>query len=886
VSRIFLSHSSANNAEASAIKKWMASHGWDDVFLDADPKDGLKAGEQWQEALKRAAERCEMVVFLVSPEWARSKWCLAEFLLAKSLNKRIFAAIIAPTPFADIPSEMTAEWQLVDLTAGVRDERITAEVAFASDGLNRLRIGLQQAGLDAKFFAWPPASDPNRAPYRGLKPLEAEDAGIFFGRDGQIVEALDRLRGLREAAPPRLLVILGASGAGKSSFLRAGLLPRLARDDRHFLPLPIVRPERAAISGENGLVAALTEALKRHGQARPRAAVREAVTVGAAALQPLLAALAQSAAMKLPTAPSGSAQPKPPTLILPIDQGEELFLAEGAAEAQAFLSLLRDLLITDAPALTALVTIRSDNYERLQMAKPLEGLRQSTLSLPPMPQGNYAEVIRGPARRLEGTVRKLAIEDRLSERLLADIEAGGAKDALPLLAFTLERRYAEYGGDGDLKLSEYETLGGIAGSIEAAVERAFKAADSDARIPKDRQARLTLLRRGLIPWLAGIDPDTKSPRRRVARLSEIPAETRPLIDLLVEQRLLSTDVAKDTGETTIEPAHEALLRQWGLLQGWLSEDSEVLHVLEMLSRSAEDWINNDRANAWLLHEGERLAIAESAFSRFFLVATTFNDKQQGLVATSREYLRACYTADLEQRHTTDYRRLRESLIAGEALPLLLERLQAKTSEAQSRVYAHELRFGFEDNLWSQIQAPAEEHERELRYALLDEGRWHPSPPIGDDKDSNLYTFPCCGRTSMYLHQIQTNGCKAAPINAISHQSIKSPSMEWHDKIKQLANEVTAINWENMRSTENIKIKNPEDIEKYLKGIFNAGTLNAARKIDFERISDYLRNYTFSFPFLGARINKMIYSLGLVLVLTVLSGLIRVLFDLIWSIGVQ
>src|SRR5437660_3867582 len=95
-----------------------------------------------------------------------------------------------------------------------------------------------------------------------------------------------------------------------------------------------------------------------------------------------------------------------------------------------------------------------------------------------------------------------------------------------------------------------------------------------------RQGRLALLRHGLIPWLAGIDPDTGAPRRRVARLSEIPAEARPLIDQLVEQRLLSTDVATETGENTIEPAHEALLRQWGLLQGWLAEDSGLLSVME------------------------------------------------------------------------------------------------------------------------------------------------------------------------------------------------------------------------------------------------------------------------------------------------------------------
>ena len=155
-----------------------------------------------------------------------------------------------------------------------------------------------------------------------------------------------------------------------------------------------------------------------------------------------------------------------------------------------------------------------------------------------MPKGAYAEVIKGPARRLEGTKRALKIEEPLVDALLSDIEGGGAKDALPLLAFTLERLYREHGGDGDLKLSEYEELGRVKGSIEAAVERALKAADADPKIPRDREARLALLRRGLIPWLAGIDPDTGTPRRRIARQSEIPAESRPLIDLLVEQRLL------------------------------------------------------------------------------------------------------------------------------------------------------------------------------------------------------------------------------------------------------------------------------------------------------------------------------------------------------------
>jgi hypothetical protein len=191
-----------------------------DVFLDLDPQRGIKAGQRWQEALKQAAARCKVAIFLISPVWAASKWCLAEFLLAKQLNKPIFGVIIDPTPFADIPTEMTADWQLVDLTAGTLDHPVTVTLprgagtapgVFASDGLTRLRIGLLQTGLDPKFFKWPHDHDPNRAPYRGLKPLEVVDAGIFFGREGPTVIALDMLRGLREVPLPRLLVILGTS---------------------------------------------------------------------------------------------------------------------------------------------------------------------------------------------------------------------------------------------------------------------------------------------------------------------------------------------------------------------------------------------------------------------------------------------------------------------------------------------------------------------------------------------------------------------------------------------------------------------------------------------------------------------------------------------------
>ncbi len=642
MSRIFISHSSANNAEAIALRDWLVAEGWGDLFLDLDPDRGIAAGERWERALNEAARRCEAVIFLISKAWLASRWCTNELTLARRLNKRLFGVLVEEgLTVADLPHDVTSTWQLVNLATG-RDHRqfrvtlpVTGEevhVTYSHEGLGRLKGGLQRAGLHASYFNWPPETDPKRAPYRGLRPLEADDAGIFFGREAFVVEAIDKLRGLTEAAPPRLLAILGASGAGKSSALRAGLLPRLGRDPRTFLPLPVIRPERAALTGETGLVNALSNACETARLHVARGDIRDAVEGGAVKLKPLLTLLQNAAAIPVI---DGEAAAKPATLVIAIDQGEELFLAEAHGEAAPFLALLRDLLLTDNPAVIAVFTIRTDNYERLQTAPELEGVYQTTLSLPTMPKGAYAEVVKGPARRLDGTARAIRIDDALVEALLSDIETGGAKDALPLLAFTLERLYGEYGSSATashLTLDHYVRLGRIKGSIEAAVERAFKAADADSRIPREGQARLTLLRRGLIPWLAGIDPDTKAPRRRVARLSEIPAEARPLIDLLVEQRLLSTDISK-VGEKTIEPAHEALLRQWGLLQGWLNDDTGLLTVLDGIKRASGDWDAYRKAPAHLSHNADRLRAAEQLLARPDLAAN--------LEPADTAYMKAC-----------------------------------------------------------------------------------------------------------------------------------------------------------------------------------------------------------------------------------------------------
>lgn len=644
MSRIFISHSSVNNAQAIALRDWLVSEGWSELFLDLDPNRGIAAGERWERALNEAARRCEAVLFLISSSWLHSNWCMNELTLARRLNKRLFGVLIEEgLKIFDLPADVTSKWQVVNLSTGSDHKQfpvtlpITGELAtptFSLEGLARLKAGLRRAGLHASYFNWPPSTDPKRAPYRGLRPLEADDAGIFFGREAPIIEAIDRLRGLTEAAAPRLMVILGASGAGKSSFLRAGLLPRLGRDPQWFLPLPVIRPERAAISGETGLVSAITAAFENMNLKVPRGEVRDAVERGSVTLNSLLLRL--RANVQLPNAQDGPAS-KPPTIVFAIDQAEELFIKDAQKEARPLLELLRTLLTSDEIPVVIVFTIRSDNYEWLQTAPELDGVYKVPFDLGPMPKGSYSDVINGPIRRLDGTERAIRLDAVLIDALLTDIEAGGSKDALPLLAFTLERLYQEYGTTGHLTIEQYTKLGRVKGSIEAAVERAFRAADNNAQIPYDREKRFALLRQGFIPWLAGIDLETKAPRRRVAKMSEIPAESRPLIDLLVEQLLLSTDVAKGSGEKTVEPAHEALLRQWSLLQGWLQEDSVQLSTLDSLKRASEEWANNGRGRSWILHNTRRLEAAQSLLLR--------PDFASSLNNTDMEYLSACANAE-------------------------------------------------------------------------------------------------------------------------------------------------------------------------------------------------------------------------------------------------
>jgi hypothetical protein len=380
---LFISHSSLNNDRALAMRDWLAENGWTDVFLDLDPQSGLAPGELWRQALAAAADRCEAVLFLVSHYWIASSWCFNEFLLAKQLGKRIFPIIVDDIELGALPGEMTANHQVVDLT-------------HDPNGWARLKEGLKRAGLDPETFPFPAG----RRPYPGFEPLTEQDAAIFFGREAHIVRGLDQLRTMREVGAERMLVVLGASGAGKSSYLRAGLCSRLRRDDRNFLLLPVIRPERAALSGKFGLFVALESALAeiRPGSEpvcalpRSRAGIADWIGADTDGFSRLLRELQAARALALV-----NDNRKMPTVVIPVDQGEELFNEEARQEAGRFMDLIGAASAKDLSVIT-IVAMRSDSFPHLQNEPRLASVRKAILDLPALPVGSMRVVIEGPAR--------------------------------------------------------------------------------------------------------------------------------------------------------------------------------------------------------------------------------------------------------------------------------------------------------------------------------------------------------------------------------------------------------------------------------------------------------------------------------------------------------
>lgn len=588
MARIFVSHSSRDSAVAAEIKAWLSSQGFDNVFLDIDKHSGIPPGANWERKLYQEIDSSHAVILILTSNWLDSKWCFVEFAQARTLGKAIFPVIVAPGGEQFIAPDI----QYLDL----RSDR--------QGGLTRLAHELTEIALNTQGgFEW----DIHRPPYPGLMAFEAEDAAVFFGRDDDIRRLIERLNARRVQGGPKLVAVLGASGSGKSSLLRAGVLPRLARDKRNWIVLPPFRPRLDPIAE---LARAATERL---GKLEEWTNWRERLTSEAHASA--LEAIAETFRVK---AGARDAQ-----ILVTIDQAEEIFTVTPPEIAQEFWRLLKTATEEGSSFLTVMA-LRSEYLGMLQTAA--EGVvRFEEFSLGPMPFTRVRQIIEGPAQ-----VVGLNVEEALISAAVAD---AGTDDALPLLAFTLRELYDRHGaardgqhpGERQLLLAHYRELGDPAAGLNPLENSVRKRADEVIAAINPTAEELEALRDAFVGPLVRVN-DKGEYVRHPARFGDLPAKAQPILKQLTDARLLVT--RDDRGHNMVEVAHEALLRKWPRLRAWLDEEREFLIGKSRLEAALTDWekaseadkpnallqgLALSRASQWLLDHPHALSEAEQRF---------------------------------------------------------------------------------------------------------------------------------------------------------------------------------------------------------------------------------------------------------------------------------
>ncbi len=424
------------------------------------------------------------------------------------------------------------------------------------------------------------------SPFPGLVAFEADRGAVFFGREGAIAQAVARLREAEAPGRAPFLLLLGASGSGKSSLLRAGLLPRLVQpgaipDVDHWRPavmVPGADPFAAlaeALFAETALGAEL-----RAGTFRTREMLaRQLAGDPAVALAPVRDALDRAAVQR--QAEAGFEQPRPARLLLGVDQAERLF-AEAPEAAAGWCALLAALVRQGLA--TAVMALRSDGYARLQGEPALLALRQdgATLDLLPPAAAELEAIVAGP---VAACMPPLAFEQQdgrsLAARLVADARGG---DALPLLQVSLARLYAAEAarGDGTLRFADY------AGMDEAVTQTAN---DALATLDPAARAELPALVAGL---LADVTAETGTGQMRpvVQALDRAafergsPARTA-LVELFVARRLLTAEGHGD--HKLVRPVHEALLRIWPEAVAIVADTAGLIRVRRTLEPLVRAW---------------------------------------------------------------------------------------------------------------------------------------------------------------------------------------------------------------------------------------------------------------------------------------------------------
>lgn len=428
--------------------------------------------------------------------------------------------------------------------------------------------------------------DEKANPYRGLEPYGRGHAGLFFGRDAEI----ERLE--TQARQSRLTVVVGASGSGKSSLVRAGLAPRLEpRPDGEWKVQPSMRPGADPFES-------LAKALANLGG-------------------PGAAALREEGSLRL-WIESWLRQDSLRHLVLIVDQLEELLTQARAGagdwntaiptESRRFLARLAEAVLsegTDLDRFHLILTVRSDFEPVFLQGALAEPWRPARFSPRAMTPAELREVIEKPAAE-----KVLFFESRDLVDSLAQ-EVAQMPGALPLLSFTLSEMYRRYihEGRGDRTLSEvdYQELGGVLGSLRKRAEEEVERLDEKGQ---------EILRRILLRM---VDNQTGELARRRVFLDELRfpgaednQQVRMILDRLLEARLITRGSASDprTGreETYVEPAHDKLITAWDRLLAWTRDAGEDLALQRRVSQASADWAGAQRGKNLLWTDDPRLPV--------------------------------------------------------------------------------------------------------------------------------------------------------------------------------------------------------------------------------------------------------------------------------------
>ena len=660
MARIFISHSSLDDEAAARMKGWLGSQGFETTFLDFDKASGIPPGADWEKTLYREVEQSQAVIVIQTPNWLASKWCFAEFTQARALGKAIFLVIETPTGDAQISPDIQTLNLLSDREGGL--ERLSREI---------VRIALDAQG----GFNW----DATRPPFPGLLAFQEEDAAIYFGRDDDIRRLIERLEARRAQGGAKLVALLGSSGSGKSSLLRAGVIPRLKRAGRNWVVTPAMRPRLHPID-------ALAVALA--GASGPDTDWRK---LKDSLLGPdperALADLANDLRVK---AGAGEAE-----ILIPIDQGEELFGVADPDEAKRFFEILTHALSDSLPYM-AVIAIRSDFLGQLQSAATLTA-RFEEFSLGPMPLARVPQIIQGPAK-----VAGVNVEEAFVQQAARD---AATEDALPLLAFAL-RELWDRSPNKSLSLEGYKALGDEKGGLTPLENAVREAADAVLAEAKPADDELMALREAFVPAMVRVN-DQGEYVRRPARLDELPPKARPLLERLAKARLLI--VRQDGDARVVEVAHEALLRKWPLLRSWLDAARVFLIGKQQLEQDLRDWegaAEKDKAGALLT--GLKLSRA-----RGWLI-----EHPTQLTAQERGFIQASIrSVEAEERRRARTRRLVTLGSLAAALVLAVFAVFASLAEQHAQKSATAARES--ERQAKAAQTIATENESRARQALLD-----------------------------------------------------------------------------------------------------------------------------------------------------------------------